>query len=339
MPNFIRKQRTQTTFELEVSIFESIKDFKKLDLELDAVDDSNLKKVRHFLNTRTAKLVSPNLNNMDKISAVHVGVLQYFFSKFGKKIFSIDENLIDYLLLTDSSKVDSEFLNLPFPCIMLYFDKNEKIKFHNSYVEYVVVYLSEEYENEKNIKISTFFIDKTYISFDLTIYPGDILTQVTNYINKACDNYTVEIHQKVFKDRPDYSFEQEKENKIKSINKTISLVSFIVSILLYMKTSEAKLERVLPLVLKKSDSRNEMCKITSKIPIINNPYKNISNFSNEKNENYFKILKWTVRGHFRNQPKGTGRKERELIWIRPFIKGRERLNKDINTPQKEYKLM
>jgi len=339
MPDFIRKQRTQTIFELELSIFEKIKDFQKLNLELDAVDDSNLKKIRYFLNTKIGKLKFPGLSNMDKFSAVQAGVLQYFFSKFGKKVFTIDENLIDYLLLTDSSKVDSEFFNLPFPCIMLYFGKNEKIKFHTDYVEYIVVYLSEEYENEKNLKIAIYSLDKSYNVFDLTLYPGDILTQVTNYIKKAYDNYTIETHQQVFKDRPDYSFEQEKENKLKSINKTISLVSFIVSILLYMKTSEAKFERILPLVLKKSDSRNEMCRITSEIPITNNPYKNISNSSEEKNENYFKILKWTVRGHFRNQAKGEGRKEREIIWIRPFIKGRERLNKDMSTPQKEYKLI
>ncbi|MBI4918178.1 MAG: hypothetical protein HY825_20240 [Acidobacteria bacterium] len=34
-------------------------------------------------------------------------------------------------------------------------------------------------------------------------------------------------------------------------------------------------------------------------------------------------VRWIVRGHWRNQPCGPGRMQRELIWICPYWKGPE----------------
>lgn len=48
------------------------------------------------------------------------------------------------------------------------------------------------------------------------------------------------------------------------------------------------------------------------------------------------ILKWTVRGHFRNQAHGAGMKERRIQWIRPYLKGRERGNEKMPAKNTEY---
>lgn len=43
-----------------------------------------------------------------------------------------------------------------------------------------------------------------------------------------------------------------------------------------------------------------------------------------------------MRGHFRNQAHGPKMTERKIIWVRPYLKGRERVNEKMPMRRKEY---
>jgi hypothetical protein len=229
------------------------------------------------------------------------------FNKYGKKTFRIEEQLTHELFLTDVNNVDSAFLKFPFPSICFYLPFNNKLCIRKEIIRYV--YISERVrvggEND-NVRILEFLYitDKENIEVQqFEIGDGQFVEQITNQI---ADIFNSPLGQK----------------------EASGISSFILAAILYLNSSEVDERKVFPIFWHKNhDSRFPVCSLGYNISID----KGLHYSQNQETAGLGKpmnVLKWTVRGHFRAYRKGEHWKEDRTIWIRPFIKGKERDNGD-----------
>lgn len=235
------------------------------------------------------------------------------FHDSGAKIFRLEEQIFNELYYTEITKIDDKYLNLPFQTIALHLPYNLDLCVKDYPVKWL--YLSEfENEDGKELHICT-ITSKDYITvFEFSFTGGDIFTQLKEQVN---NQYSSKI----------------------AVKETRRLTEFIISFLLYLNTENTDIRIINPAKnkLSKDCSAYPVCSLGGNISV-NKDFKAIRLFDEEseiKNERH--VLKWMVRGHFRQQPIGEGRKERKTIWIRPFIKGRER-ESDILSKPSVYKL-
>lgn len=116
-----------------------------------------------------------------------------------------------------------------------------------------------------------------------------------------------------------------------------AIISYITALLLYINTPDADKTIVKPFLNKPGfgETKYPQCLLGYNMVIDKSICQNKADDANSKENNRY-ILKWSVRGHFRNQVIGEGRKDTKLIWIRPFLKGKEKDNITINARPISY---
>jgi len=242
----------------------------------------------------------------------------------GRKIFRVEQQCMDELLLTNISKVDYEFLNLPFPSILLSLPFNQSLRIRGDLVEWVFISQAEA-NGCKALELFCVTKQEHFFFVSFTFTPGEILAQLKEQIRQK---YSV-----ISKDEDNGRTSQQAKQE------HTDLFSFLLSVLFYINSKDADTTHVLPnRIMPKSDSSIPVCSLGRNIKI----NRDLSGLSTSEDgvasDRMIHILKWTVRGHFRKQPVGEGCRDRKIIWIRPFLKGREREIETIPAKPSIYKL-
>lgn len=256
------------------------------------------------------------VNYLDNQSKPLIKAL-YNFNLIGKKIFRVEKHLMEELILTDCSKIDDEFLHLPFDTICLHYPYNTEIKVRDDFLEWVfITQVDFEEEDSYTSDFEIFCVAKSGIFYTETFCfeGGDIAAQIKE---QAKIKYS--------------------GSKL-AVQENIKLFSLITATLLYLNSESVDKTTITPhCISEKVHSRLQVCSLGRNI-VIN---KHICNYSGEhqNSERVINILKWTVRGHFRHQKIGEKRQATKIIWIRPFLKGRERLNEELAAKPTTYSLV
>lgn len=233
----------------------------------------------------------------------------------GNKIFRVSERLNDELQHTEIRKISAEFLELPYQTICLHIPHNNKITIRGAKLKWA--YIGEYFEDAAYKVFKILLVDEdgvpTVLEYEFT--EDDIFPQ----IKKQCN---------------------EKFNSKVAVHENISLMQFIASIMLYMNSKELHKTIIdtpahTPLS-KKTKSKYPVCALGLDIDIVKNTSVGRYQANDDAEKTEMGVLKWMVRGHFRNQPTGQGRTERKIVWIRPFMKGKERDNTDIVAKPSQY---
>ena len=277
----------------------------------------------------------------------------YLFNTYGKKIFRLSKELTHMLMNTDFKKVDSFFLELPYKCIYVAIPKEIELispfglPINGIYLALLkdddVKYeaLSKKYHHYKDVEnVKSFIIvavsdvvlqrddpRESMYYWHLIFEEGDMVTQLEKYINTWTSMFNLE---------------EKGLNKI-FIN---NIFSFVINTVLYINSSETHLVEQKPKVSNLRQIKNKKKKKAlqrTSLPyyslgtdiIIDHHYTKIINLSINKQKEYKRHAgQWMVRGHWRNQAIGPGRKKRKLTWVQPYVKGEE----FSNFISKEYKV-
>lgn len=265
----------------------------------------------------------------------------YQFYKYGKKVFRFEKNLTEMLMKTDLKNVDSEFFKPPFTSIFIEvpsktFKKEiqgKEISLYGLYLyDYPVDYKERETldkeigpEVNKVVLIQCIYTEEDEISsaqdtsfsfFTVKLKPGNLFDQLQ------------EILQRLGKDSTEMEV-------------TKDIVSFVVNAILYLNSDKKVINLIEPTHLQLLENKKSPKKIKklekkyknySKLPyyqvgkdiVIDNKLGKKSTGNSKKNiDDSVHSTQWIVRGHWRNQAYGEGRKERKYIWIKPYVKGNE----------------
>lgn len=238
----------------------------------------------------------------------------YDFNFEGRKIFRVEEQLMEELLLTQFSNVEDSFFVLPYNTICIHVPYNKHLSVRGKTTEWIFLTQWIE-ENSKDVEVLCVSDDGCVDSGTFSLCGGDIIKQIVKQTNEKWESALAKREMK-------------------------ELFSFVISTLLYINSTDNDLKKIQPRVLdRKTDSALEFCSLGSSIKLdrrIRYAREEDIDASPAAGDHEFYVLKWTVRGHFRKQPIGHGRQDRKLLWIRPFIKGKERLNEDIDAKPTVY---
>lgn len=234
------------------------------------------------------------------------------FDAVGKKMFRVEEQLQNELFMTDVLKVDDTFIHLPFTTICLYLPYNTTMRVYGQLVRYVYV---SELDGDNDCRLLEVFAitdNELHHRHVYTLNGGDIESQLKMQIGEL---YSTSIMAKT-------------EN--------IKLVSFVIATLLYVNTVDSDQTLVSPsVVMPGKHSKLPMCSLGRHIKIQRGMGGMSVSTDGVSNERMIYVLKWTVRGHFHRYKVGQNRSESKTLWIRPFLKGREK-DADINAKPSDY---
>jgi len=265
----------------------------------------------------------------------------YMFYKSGKKVFRLTEDLTQMLLDTEIKKIDSFFLRSPYRCIYITLPKTTKfinptgIPLDGFYVilldkdevnplemseghhhcassdvlkSLVIVAISDEFLARSDPRNSLYY-------WNILFKEGDIFEQVQGILD---DNDKLP----KMLNRKDYS---------RAFLEKV--FCFIINTLLYINTQDKKPIEIKPKDISnlKSKKKIKRAKKYSNLPyyylgreiVIDKNYKKSLDLTERDGIKREYSGQWTVRGHWRNQPIGKGRLDTKLIWIQPFVKGKE----------------
>ncbi len=232
------------------------------------------------------------------------------FNWCGRKLFRIEEQLTNELMLTQIDGVNAEFFKLPFQTICVHLPFNQMVRIREKLVQWCYV---SEYAEDDGRHIHVMYVNEEGYPFFHEFILDD---------NKPLG---VQIKEQI---AVQYGKEAAKEH--------MAIFSMIAAMMLYMNSSERDVRMMSPtVVMPKQDSRLPVCSVGGTIRVDRTLYVS-SNEDGTHSTNTIHILKWTVRGHFRNQAHGKDMKERKIIWVRPYLKGKERKNEEMPVSNKEY---
>jgi hypothetical protein len=230
------------------------------------------------------------------------------FHDFGKKIFTVDEELYRQLEFTDVDKIDDFFLELPYECTCFHIPNNETLTMRGQLIEWV--YISQYNEDgKKEFKVLSVSRNDEYSINKFEFAGGDIIKQVNEYTKVHCPGPLAQ-----------------KEAR--------ELFSMLTALLLYLKTDDVEKSTVHPAILPGIKySRIPVCHLGQSITISKHSGHRTSAGTHTTTKN---VVKWSVRGHFRTYRKGEWFKEDKVKRILPFLKGRERNNDSIPAKPSNY---
>lgn len=269
--------------------------------------------------------------------------ITYLFYKNHKKVFRLSDNLTHLLVDTEIKKVDSFFLELPYPCVYLAIPEHVNllnpfgIKIDGVYIalfsgeDINFEGLSQKYQEYKNLPHAKSFIvvalSNTFLAesdpreslyyWHIILKEGDLFTQMEEYLNEWVE---------------EVSFTKNEANK----NFIRNMFSFIINTILYINTSKHSLneEPASRANINNLKSKKKIKKALQKtalpfyflgkeIVIDHNYHKAIDISQNNIKYHNRLTSQWLVRGHWRQQACGTKLTERKLTWIQPYVKGKE----------------
>lgn len=234
----------------------------------------------------------------------------HMFSISGSNRYIITDELTSMLLATDYSTILVDALKLPHtsftikPGLNLSYEPNG-VDGEGEINEIIVCFVKSDTvaildsqvpaENRIEIQILSHGGD-VFFGLKINIRSGgDLLDSLTNDI----DHYEIPNPARV---------------------KLIKVIKFIISVILYLETESNDAVLIKPKKLFNKDSSYPACVIGSTIKLDKTRY----NCQEGGGTFDIKILKWSVSGHFRQQPCGTGRIGTKKIWIEPYFKGVEK---------------
>ena len=219
------------------------------------------------------------------------------FNSAGRVVFSLENELMDELIATDSKRVTGNFFRLPFPSMMIHVPKNDHLKILGSRI--TEIYISEFPDNTGS---------EVFIMYRTEGTPPAFFELRIDNDKRIGD----QVRSQVITRYSSTKF---------AIQENLNAMKFITSVILYMNTGEKEERSVRGLVRdEERDQAGTICMLGRPI----DTSKGASGNTEPRNIFSVNVLKWAVRGHFRNQAYGDERKDRRIIWIRPFLKGRER---------------
>ena len=178
------------------------------------------------------------------VSGIHEKVFEfmYDFNFEGKKIFRIEEQLMEELLLTDFSNIDDSFFILPYNTICIHVPYNQHLSVREKKIEWI--FLTQWIEEScKYIEVLTVSEDETIDYGQFTLCGGDIIRQIIRQTNEKWDSGLARREMK-------------------------ELFTFIISVLLYTNSTDADIQICQPhIVDRKTDSSLQLCKLGGLIKI------------------------------------------------------------------------
>lgn len=260
------------------------------------------------------------LSNAEEVEAFMRGglvaeqlIFLHDFNWCGRKVFQVEQQLTDELTLTHVDGVIAEFFRLPFQTICIHFPHNQIVTVRGKVLRWA--YVSEYEEEGRHIHVM-YVTDGGFPFFHEFIFDSNrqIGPQIREQIGVKYDGLRAAI----------------KEN--------IDAFSLVCSLTLYLNSTDRDVREVKPTVTDdRRDSRIPVCSLGGSIRV-SKTLTMSANADGSHSSNTIHILKWAVRGHFRNQAHGEGMKERRLTWIRPYLKGRERTNEQMPMRHMDYTL-
>jgi len=236
------------------------------------------------------------------------------FNWCGRKMFRVEKHLNDELLLTHVDGVIGSFFRLPFQSICIHLPHNEVLRVRDGLIRYMYV---SEYECHGGKDVYVMYVPEEGLPFfhEFRIMDNEpIGAQIRAQVSQKYDGYR------------------------KAIKENHDAFALIAAMVLYMGSGECDRREMSPSVVDRArDSRLAVCSLGGMINV-NRSVSMTANPDGSHTEHTIHILKWAVRGHFRNQPHGQGRKERRLQWIRPYLKGKERGNPEMPMRHTEYQV-
>jgi hypothetical protein len=266
------------------------------------------------------------------------------FELFGSKTFSFANNLIEHLAFTELN-APSDFVRPPFECCLFVFQSPLAIEAfyrltkktppdYTAPINVFVIQLPSE-EGKRSLVFACFHANHEHTYY---FVKRQLLVR---------DDWTIDQMLKtdwsdIYKDSEDTS---EFVNESAFYNEGILFFRILINALLYLCSNDIdsisclsphkdlvekfinqrhpqKKRRIEEQI--KSGSELDFSLIGSKIGniLVKKPQL-LSEVSAESLSNRKLAVRFIVRGHWRNQPFGEGRKERHIIWIKPYYKGPE----------------
>ncbi len=241
------------------------------------------------------------------------------FNDSGNRMFKVEEQLTHELHRTEIKHIDQSFLMLPYQCFGFYLPFNNKITIKEKLVQYV--YIAEYEESEgRLLKLLIVREDDAVVSFTWLLKEGDIFSQIKKQVTEKYES------KKIYKDLED-------------------ILQFVVSSILYINSVDAN--RTIVAATPKSPlnkgkiSDYPVCSLGRGLTINKDLYYVKCDDEGEEAKREMLVTKWSVRGHFRQQSYGSGQlgKYKKVIWIRPFLKGKERTNDTIPVKPNFYRML
>lgn len=235
------------------------------------------------------------------------------FEKKGKKIFSINKNLMDMMIYTDVNNVEWEFVKFPYQSFLI--ELPSKLKYFD------------------NCVINS--IGVCCINGDDVIF---IFEEDGKYVGSHI--FCPDSKKSTIGEILDLPTEMDVDGDDASI-KFKFMVCLLTNFCLYLSSSDADLKadngprELLKIASQKKNKKRKSAierlkdypktLVGSKI-IIDKRFREIaSNVNHGAKERKLKC-KFTVRGHWRTQRYGEANSKAKKIWIKPFIKGRDSSN-------------
>jgi len=242
-----------------------------------------------------------------KVQMAEMLVFIHDFNWCGRKLFRMEEQITHELALTNIAGVSAEFFKLPYQTICVHTPFNETARINDRPIKWT--YLSEYQEDDGR------HIHVMYVRDDEQVF-------VHEFIFKDEVSIGVQIKEQI---TDTYGKQAAKDN--------LSAFSMIAAMILYMNSTDRDVRMMSPKVMApKMDSRIPVCSVGGTIHVD----RSLHMSADGGGEHTIHVLKWTVRGHFRNQVCGPQRSERRITWVRPHLKGRERANEHMPARPSEY---
>lgn len=256
-------------------------------------------------------ITSFSSNSFETNQKLRISLLKHFyyihrFKAEGSNRYFVTDKLATMLLATDYTSILAEMVKLPFNTFTIDISNLgltvDMTRFGTKpqTIREVLVYNNEEIPNCISM---VFYLggEEELFVINIDMKPGSNLVKNIEY-GGSSDN---------------------------SINKnsTTKAVMITMGIILFINSRSNDAVVVRPKRVFAKDSSYPACKLGASV---------INKFNYEgsgepRSSHEIHVLKYPVRGHFRNQPCGAGRLEKEIIWIEPFFKGKER---DLETTSK-----
>ncbi len=244
-----------------------------------------------------------------KVQMAEMLVFLHDFNWCGRKLFRMEEQITHELALTNIAGVSAEFLKLPYQTICVHSPFNEAVRINDHPIKWT--YLSEYQEDDGR------HIHVMYVRDDDQVFVHEFIFKDEVSIGAQIKEQTTDM----------YGKQAAKDN--------LAAFSMIAAMILYMNSSDRDVRMMSPHVLApKLDSRIAVCSVGGTIRVD----RSLHMSADGGGEHTIHVLKWTVRGHFRNQVCGLQRSERRITWVRPHLKGRERANEHMPARPSDYVL-
>lgn len=286
--------------------FKELKSMEKQVMALDKDQNLIVEELMNKVIPKKAQQILRGLNLWDKYRLKTM--ITFEFYKSYKKVFHFNEDISKLLMMTNLNEIKAEFIQLPFDCIYLSFPEDLLFDQYGESIEgaYVLKFNTMDYKKYHFMVVAVLKSDQSNNENNFNILSFEC---------EAKDEILAIVQGQIVKEIQD-------------------LLSFIINGILYINSSSSKNK------IKEvgSTEGTPNCSKTTKLPhrvvttniVISSKFEEEITKENKAKSKRPQKNQIIVRGFWRQQAYGTGRKKRKLIWINPFLKNRSKPLKEKN---------